>query len=148
MFSLLSIYYNSSPPLTACKNTSIYFTMSLGTAIPRRDNMQKKVKGNHHKTQFIINPDIVFIRKSYSIISPLFQATKGQHAQHNAGDETYDTGMIGSMKYKKKHRSLIILFNSNYSEKAEGYFFTSKITKELHRRLQTRKNVLCVQTKK
>ena len=76
--------------------------MSLGTAIPRRDNMQKKVKGNHHKTQFIINPDIVFIRKSYSIISPLFQATKGQHAQHNAGDETYDTGMIGSMKYKKK----------------------------------------------
>ena len=46
------------------------------------------------------------------------------------------------MKFKKKTRLTDNLFKLNYSEKAEGYFITSKITKELHRKLQTRKGSL------
>ena len=55
--------------------------------------------------------------------------------------------MIGSMKFKKKTRLTDNLFKLNYSEKAEGYFITSKITKELESS-RPEKEVLWVQTKK
>ena len=47
----------------------------------------------------------------------------------------------------KKTRLTDNLFKLNYSEKAEGYFITSKITKELESS-RPEKEVLWVQTKK
>jgi len=51
--------------------------------------------------------------------------------------------MIGSMKFKKKTRLTDNLFKLNYSEKAEGYFITSKITKELESSRPEKKSYGC-----